>query len=133
MSKKFNYVAKLASALTLTFFSMAFVAQADQKAFAQIVRSGTSSSGNWREYDSSRPGFGIYIDVNTNTGFAQTPIYVTSLACQSTCWEATGGSAVYEATPKGFRIYLRNVDGSPLYPIDAYRYGWTINWIGIGY
>jgi hypothetical protein len=37
MSNKFNYVANLASALTLTFLSMAFVAQADQKAFAQIA------------------------------------------------------------------------------------------------
>ncbi|MBD2247464.1 hypothetical protein [Nostoc sp. FACHB-888] len=130
MFNKFDYVAKLASALTLIFFSMAFVAQADQKAFAQIVRSGTSGSNNWKEYDSSRPGFGIYIDVNTNTGFTQTPIYVTSLACNNRCWVTTGGSAVYNATPNGFRVYVRNVDGSPLYPTEAQRDGWTINWIG---
>jgi hypothetical protein len=129
MSNKFNYVAKLASALTLTFLSMAFVAQADQKAFAQVVRSGTSGSGNWKEYDPTRPGVGIYIDINTNTGFTGTPIYVTSLACKTNCWTTTGGAAVYNPTPNTIRVYVRYADGKPLYPADALRDGWTINWI----
>ncbi|MHC5747354.1 MAG: hypothetical protein ACYTXT_36865 [Nostoc sp.] len=57
----------------------------------------------------ARPGFGIYIDINTNTRFTGTPIYVTSLACKANCWTATGEQQ-FLCLPNTIRVYVRYVD-----------------------
>jgi hypothetical protein len=51
---------------------------------------------------------GIYVDVDTSgAGFRVTPPYFTSLGGNSNHWSTSGSNAVYNATPNGFRIYLR--------------------------
>jgi hypothetical protein len=40
----------------------------------------------------------------------------------------TGVTSIYNATPTGFRIYLRRSDGGPLTPADAVNNNWSIVW-----
>lgn len=84
--------------------------------------------------DTSSVGDGIYVDVDTSAaGFAQTPIYVTSIGGDSYHWGVTGASAVYKPTPTGFRVEIRwdkgFRDDTSLTPELANGYKWHINWI----
>lgn len=96
------------------------------------IASGKTQPGatNWQV-----GGNGVYVDVDTSAaGFSRTPIYVTSIAGEGSHYGTTGASAVYSATEKGFRVYIR-WDGdyrtTAITPEEANGYKWHINWIAI--
>ena len=77
-------------------------------------------------------GNAIYVDVDTSAaGFASTPRYFTSLGGNTNHLLAQGITAIYSPTPNGFRIYLRNSDGSALTPAIANSYQWHVQWLGV--
>lgn len=101
--------------------------------------SGRTKAGatDWRPYPG---GNGIFVDVDTSwAGFSDKVVYITSLGGRTNHWATTGGSSVYPSPPlgsntpsgRGFRIFIRWIDGSPLTPETANLYGWHINWIGM--
>ena len=82
------------------------------------IASGSTPSGStsWFAYGA----YGIYVDVDTSAGeFPFTPVYVTSLGGSSNHWLTTGVAAIYSATPKSFRVYVRWLDGGRLTPAQA--------------
>lgn len=92
------------------------------------IETGQSTPSDWQVYSAA----GVYVDVNTSAaGFTATPRYVTALHGASSHWATTGGSSVYSATPRGFRIYIQWADKSALTPAQATSLGWHIQWIGI--
>ena len=96
------------------------------------IASGRTQPGatNWQVN-----GDGVYVDVDTSAaGFANTPIYVTSLVGDSNHWGTTGASSIYQATAKGFRVYIRwdkDYKTTAITPEEANGYKWHINWIAI--
>lgn len=121
------------AALTTSFVPSA-VAQTTKVTVRGVkIVSGSTIPGatGWQPYQGGTSG--IYVDVNTAAGgFTTTPPYVASLGCVSNCWFTTGGSSVYDATPTGFRVYVRNADGSAITPAFANSLQWHINWTAIG-
>lgn len=96
------------------------------------IASGKTKPGatNWQA-----DGNAIHVDVDTSAaGFSRTPIYVTSIGGDGSHYGTTGASAVYNATEKGFRVYIR-WDGdyrtTAITPAEANGYKWHINWIAI--
>ena len=110
---------------------------------SQKVSSGNAKIGfgstpigntNWVEYypTGSSQLAGIYVDIDTSSGgFTGTPVYITSVVGDHYHWGTTGASSIYEATPTGFRVYLRQWDGAPITPQYANENNWHIQWIGI--
>jgi hypothetical protein len=89
----------------------------------------TPGSTAWQPYNGTA---GVYLDVNTSAaGFSSTPVYVTSLGGNSGNWSTAGATSVYQASPTGFRVYVKWIDGSPLTPAQANSWQWHINWIGM--
>lgn len=96
------------------------------------IGSGSTPAGstNWQPYQGGTTG--IFVDVNTSAAsFKTTPVYTTSIAGNSSHWATTGASSVYNASPTGFRIYIRWVDGHALTPAQANGFQWRINWVGV--
>jgi hypothetical protein len=87
---------------------------------------------NWtQELD----GIGVYVDTSA-AGFTKTPIYVTSLGGYNggSHWGTTGVTSVYNATEKGFTVYVRFEKGysdTTITPEQANQKKWHINWFGI--
>jgi hypothetical protein len=95
------------------------------------IVSGKTQPGktDWEVYATSP---GIYVDVDTTAaGFSTIPVYITSIGGTDHHWTTTGGSSVYYATEKGFRVYLRWFDGRPVTPEEANQWKWHVNWIGV--
>jgi len=98
---------------------------------------GKTSPNDWVNYQSSRGG--IYVDVDTSSsGFSATPHYMATLEGKSHHWCANGANAIYNATPTGFRVYLRWTDDNghfgelnPLKIETAKKYKWHLKWTGI--
>jgi hypothetical protein len=86
-------------------------------------------SGNkWKLYEN---GYGLYVDIDTSKAkFKKTPVYFTSLSGTGNHYVLTGIEAVYSATKKGFRVYVR-IPNQRLTVDYAKQRKWTINWIGI--
>ena len=94
------------------------------------IASGSTTPGstNWQAYG----GNGVYLDVDTSAGkFTTTPKYLTSIGGNSSHWATTGATSIYNATPTGFRVYVRWSDGSALTPAQANSFQWHINWLGV--
>lgn len=99
------------------------------------IAQGVTSPNDWKDYNNQ----GIYIDVDTSAcKFTQTPHYIVSLEGNSHHWAANGATSIYNATPTGFRIYLRWTDDNGHYgnynPLRiglAQRYNWHLKWTGI--
>ena len=94
------------------------------------IASGSTNpdSTAWQVYT----GMGIYVDVDTSAAnFDSVPAYITSIGGEGCHWSTTGASAVYLPTAKGFRVYIRWIDGGPLTPANAKKWKWRINWIGM--
>jgi hypothetical protein len=103
-----------------------------------IVYAGQTEPGNtdWKDMSNGR---GIYVDIDTTVGAFAPPavnvnpvIYITSLGGKSQHWATTGATSIYKPTYKGFRVYVRWIDGSPLvadFANDPAR-EWHINWLG---
>lgn len=81
---------------------------------------------DWKYYNNS----GIYVDVDiSHLSLINTPIIVTSIHGNGSHWTTTGGSSVYEATNKKFRIYIKTSDSSSLTTDFAISNGWHIQYI----
>ena len=88
----------------------------------------TPGATDWKAYGSNA----IYVDVDTSAaGFTSTPRYFTSLGGTSYQYNAQGFNAIYSATAKGFRVYLRNWNGAALTPEYANSKGWYVQWLGV--
>jgi len=93
---------------------------------------------DWKQYED---GNGIFVDVDTSSAdFSDEVVYLTSLGGRTHHWATTGGSSIYPTTPpfgpiipsrRGFRVFIRWVDGGPLTPDTGNGFGWHINWIGM--
>ena len=89
------------------------------------VATGASSTDAWVAHSEN----GIYVDVDTSAaGFESTPNYITSIHGTSSHWTTTGGNAVYNATPTGFRVYIYQ---ARITPELATEYGWHIEWVAV--
>ena len=89
----------------------------------------TPGSTNWQPYSGTA---GVFLDVDTSSGkFTAIPRYFASLGGSSSHWATTGASSIYNATPTGFRVYVRWSDGSALTVAQANSYQWHINWLGV--
>ena len=114
------------------------------------VGQGVTSPSDWVDYDITGAGFdfdGIYVDVNTSAcGFTETPHYLVTLEsvdkgprAGSGKWETSGYTAIYSATPEGFRVLARWTDGNlnrsnytrSLTAEQAERFGYVIRWTAI--
>ncbi|MCB9741707.1 MAG: hypothetical protein H6741_02265 [Alphaproteobacteria bacterium] len=62
-------------------------------------------------------------------GLQGAPVYISAISGSSSHWETVGASAVYEADATGFTVYVAFIDGRPLTPADAQRWGWCIHWM----
>ena len=83
-----------------------------------------AGSTNWQANGSNS----LYLDVNTAAcGFTTTPRYLTALN-GSNHGTILGVNALYQPTPTGFRVYVRNNDGSALTPAAANGWGWSLTW-----
>jgi hypothetical protein len=104
-------------------------------AFSNTVTAAKWGSGqtvpgatNWQAFDNNI----IYVDVDTTAaGFAATPRYFTSLGGTGNQRNAQGISAVYSATPTGFRLYLMGANGVVVTPAYANNNGWYVQWLGV--
>lgn len=112
---------------------------------SMVVGQGLSDPNDWNDYFQ----FGIYIDVNTSAcGFTRTPHYLVTLetlgASIGAMAHASGVPSIYNATPTGFRVYVRWTDhptdaptigGSmipnPLRAVFARDQNWVIRWTAI--
>jgi hypothetical protein len=89
----------------------------------------TPGSTNWQPYSGNT---GVYLDIDTSAGkFTSTPRYFATLGGNSSHWATTGATSIYDATPTGFRVYVRWSDGSALTPAQANSFQWHINWLAI--
>ena len=59
------------------------------------------------------------------------PRYFTTLGGNSSHWATTGATSIYNATPTGFRVYVRWSDGSALTPAQANSFQWHVNWLAL--
>ena len=94
------------------------------------IASGSTTAGstNWQAYGAN----GLYLDVDTSAGkFTAKPRYFTSIGGTSSQWATTGATSIYNATPTGFRVYVRFSDGSAITPAQANSFQWHINWLGV--
>ena len=112
------------------------IAQRDFTASAAVagmgikIASGSTTPGstNWQAYGTN----GLYLDVDTSAGkFTTAPRYFTSIGGSSSQWATTGATSIYNATPTGFRVYVRFSDGSAITPAQANSFQWHINWLGV--
>jgi len=81
----------------------------------------------WRNY--SRSGIVLDVDIS-RCGFARVPTIATSLEGATHHWKALGGSSVYHATSKGFRIYVHQ---NGIRSGHAKTKRWNVEWIAVGY
>jgi hypothetical protein len=94
-----------------------------------VAGSTTPGSTNWQPYAGNT---GVYLNVDTSAGkFTTTPTYFTSLGGNSSHWATTGVTSIYNATPTGFRVFVRWSDGSALTPAQANAFQWHVNWLGV--
>jgi len=94
------------------------------------INAGSTTPGatDWKQYTSSS----LYLDVDTSSvGFTETPIYITSLGGNSGHWTIVGATSIYQATPTGFRVYIRWINGAPITPEQANLWKWHIQWMAI--
>ena len=92
---------------------------------------GQTTPDQWEDISNGR---GIYVDVDTSpcNFSANTPVvYTTSLSGDNNHWATTGSTSLYKVTHKGFRVYIRWIDGGALNAAFAKERGWCINWIGV--
>ncbi len=95
------------------------------------IASGSTPPGAtaWQQYPG---GAGVFVDIDTSAArFSTTPVYITSIEGTSSHWATTGATSIYFATPTGFRVSVRWVNGNPLTPAQANGFQWHINWIGM--
>ena len=101
------------------------------------IAQGVTSPKDWVNYQSTVGG--IYVDVDTSScGFTETPHYITALEGKSHLWCANGANSIYNASPTGFRVYLRWTDDdghfgglNPLKVSTAKKYNWHLKWTAI--
>ena len=101
-----------------------------------VIGYGSTEPGatGWVKYG-DKDGFGIFVDVDTsNAGFMVTPMYFTSIEGTGGHWDAQGVSAIYDASPTGFRVHIKRTDRKAtkeFTPAAANSRRWHIRWFGI--
>lgn len=120
------------SILTLIFSLFLVGLSAQMTVGTMKIGQGVTDPSDWVTYElSGEDGFdynGVYVDVNTSgCGFENTPHYLVTLESTDEegrhgagMWEVSGYTAIYRATPTGFRVYARWVDGELNRPADQY-------------
>jgi hypothetical protein len=85
-----------------------------------------AGSTAWQDFH----GTGVYCDVDTSSaGLPTTPLYLVSVGGDGGHWDLTGTSCVYNATPTGFRCYVRRPEGEPPpTPDEATGGKWVVQW-----
>ncbi len=92
---------------------------------------GKTKPDQWKDLSNGR---GIYVDVDTSScGFSPSKniIYTTVLSGDNNHWATTGATSLYKVTHKGFRIYIRWIDGGLLNAAFAEEREWHILWTGV--
>jgi hypothetical protein len=126
-----NIARSMVAAAWVTACPTAAVAPQGGSSVSIKIASGSTTPGstNWQPYSGNT---GVYLDVDTSAGkFTTTPKYLTSLGGTSSHWAATGVTSIYDATPTGFRVYVRWSNGSALTPAQANSFQWHVNWLGV--
>lgn len=112
------------------------------------IAQGITTANDWETYTTNtynretRKNFGgIYVEVDTkDCNFKTTPHYIVTVegTDKGGHWLLSGANSVYNATPTGFRVYLRWTDyagfpgaANPLTRAEAKKYGWFIRWTAI--
>ncbi|GEM_PF-1410256 len=91
------------------------------------VGSTTPGATDWKQYKNNS----LYLDLDTGSaGFAENPIYFTSLVGDGNHWRTTGATSIYSVTPTGFRVYVFYECGA-VTPEQANLWGWHVRWIGV--
>ncbi len=76
---------------------------------------------DWRRFSDTA----IYTIVDTSQcGFQSTPIYTTSIGGNRSHWEAEGATAIYNAGPQQFWVYVN----TELTELEAEQRKWHVNW-----
>jgi hypothetical protein len=83
---------------------------------------------NWKMNPTDERGICVEVDTSS-AGFKTTPNYVASLAGNDDHWLLTGTSAIYDASPTHFSIFLCHLE-KPLTPKYANDKNWHVTWIG---
>ena len=97
---------------TTTTWPSATLRRAGSLAAASASRSAPAPRLRQHQLATLRWQYG-YLDVDTSAGkFTSTPRYFTTLGGNSSHWATTGATSIYNATPTGFRVYVRWSDGS---------------------
>ena len=96
---------------------------------AKVCSGMTPVGVGWQRYNSTD----VFLDVDTTScGFSTTPVYTAALAGTTNKWMVNGESAIYNATPTGFRIYLQETDYSGTRDLLTQESsGWSVNWIAM--
>ncbi len=93
------------------------------------IVTGETKPEQWQAYGN---GSGLYVDVDVSqAGFRAVPTYVTSLYGRAQHWSITGANSIYNASTRGFRVYLRWANQAPLAPETARTHGWYLRWAAI--
>jgi len=101
-----------------------------EKIGSSIAGSAPDEDTKWKNYDNEHGT--IYIDVKSKkAGFTTTPYYFTSLGGSSSHYKTLGVSSIYQATPGGFRVYIRDPNRPNLSKDFAEEKGWHVIWLGL--
>ncbi len=95
-----------------------------------VICAGQTQPGatDWLVYDPST----VYVDINTDCGLSETPLYFTSIGGSTNHFIAIGHTSIYQAQPNSFRVYVRDVrEDAPIDPALANSYAWAINWMAV--
>ncbi|MGA9995294.1 MAG: hypothetical protein WBP93_07770 [Pyrinomonadaceae bacterium] len=90
---------------------------------------------NWQQHTVPQ---GAFVDVDTSSAQfdpKSLPIYIISIGGDHNMFLTTGGCCIYDATYKGFRVYLKFTAPPPqdsLVAANLNSYNkWYVNWVGI--
>jgi hypothetical protein len=92
--------------------------------FVDVHRqAGRGASGQWKI---DKSGVGSFVDVDTTiSAFVDDPAYVTSIHATSAHWRVYGGSSIFKATKKQFRLYLH--EGTMTKWANEHK--WSVNYV----
>ena len=111
-----------------------------------FIAQGVTSPNQWQNFNPNGGGTpaGIFVQVNTSgCGFPTTPHYIATLEAAGSHWVMSGVSSIYNASPTGFRVYIRftdhptdepmvsNVFPNPLTSTTANNLGLVVRWTAI--
>ena len=94
----------------------------------EIIYAGKTSENSWQPYGFKTNGIVTTVDISA-LALKNIPIIITSIGGELEHWNAMGGSSVYGATNKSFKIYLQTVYGQDATVNFAQTKKWCVNYI----